>query len=435
MGRGERRMAKSEQNAQARIKGAFLQELSVAETTAEEAALYLRIGETLDAHFRQYCSFYEPDMLLTAMEKGHTLLGGSMGRSLLHRKDYDRISVTRLSAAAGVNRATFYKYYPNVAALYEECCRDLSDRFLSVPVPAEKTPDAMYDYGLQLWRIMGDHLKELFILSYRVGRMAMPYRIANLLHEQLAASLSTQERSLFVVQENLAVFRELFSSFFSTMTVDILLPEVYIDRNLPPYEPNRSLVENVAGIYSLRYGGSMEVYYSFGLAALKLLSRKDFSEISVSELCKTAGYARNTFYTHFRDAEDYVLKVMENLAIGCVTAFLYFLDNPDQLTPEALKTFRGEMVGFKVEGVRSIFINGGISLIFSLTFSYLLRILLHRAGEDLFAKDGTLRARLSYYVAYVMRLFSMYYLGDMTDAELAAKGRQLARIKQRIGLA
>ncbi len=428
-------MAKTEQNAQTRIKSAFLQELSAGEVTKEEAALYLRVGETLDAHFRQFCSFYEPDMLLQAMEKGHTLLGGSMGRSLLHRKDYNRISVTRLSEAAGVNRATFYKYYPNVAALYEECCRDLSDRFLSVPVPAEKSPENMYHYGLQLWRVLRDNLEQMFLLSYRVGRMAMPYRIANLLHEQLAASLSTQERSRFVIQENLAVFRELFSSFFSTMTVDILLPEVYIDRNLPPYEINRSLVENVAGMYVLRYGGSMDVYYSFGMAALKLLSRKDFSDISVSELCKTAGYARNTFYTYFQDAQDYEFKVLENLTLGCVTAFLYFLDHPDRLTPAALKTFRGEMVGFNVEGVRSIFINGGISLIFSLTFSYLLRILLHRAGEDPFERSGTLRAKISYYVAYAMRLFSMYYIGDMTDAELAAKGRQLARIKQRIGLA
>ena len=427
-------MARKEFGAQERIKNAFLQELSSGEPTEEEAALYLRIGETLDAHLRQYCSFYEPEMLLKAMKKGHTLLGGSMGRGLLHRRDYNCISVTRLAEAAGGNRATFYKFYPNVAALYEECCRDLSDRFLAIPAPEDKTPENMYEYGLRLWRVLAENLEQMFILSYRVGHMAMPYRIANLLHDKLADSLTTLERSRFTVQENLAVFREMFSSFFSTMTVDILLPEVYIDRNLPPYEPNRSLVENVAGVYTLRYGGALDVYYTFGIAALKLLSQKDFTVISVSELCKTAGYSRNTFYTHFQDARDYEFKVLENLTIGCVTAFLHFLDHPDELTPEALKTFRGEMVGYKVEGVRAIFMNGGISLIFSIVFSYLLRILLHRAGEDPFAKDGPLRAKLSYYVAYAMRMFSMYYLGDMTDAELAAKSKQILRIKQRIGL-
>jgi AcrR family transcriptional regulator len=77
----------------------------------------------------------------------------------------------------------------------------------------------------------------------------------------------------------------------------------------------------------------------FGIAALKLLSQKDFTAISVSELCKTAGYSRNTFYTHFQDAQDYEFKVLENLTLGCVTAFLYFLDHPEKLTPEALKTF------------------------------------------------------------------------------------------------
>lgn len=427
-------MARKELGAQERIKNAFLQELSSGEPTEEETALYLRIGETLDVHLRRYCSFYEPEMLLKAMEKGHTLIGGSMGRSLLRQKDFNRISVSSLAVSAGVNRATFYKYYPNVAALYEECCKDLSDRFLSIPVPEEKTPEKMYEYGLALWRVLAENLEQMFILSYRVGHMAMPYRIANLLHTKLADSLTTQERSRFIVQENLAVFREMFSSFFSMMTVDILLPAVYCDRNLPPYEPNRSLVENVAGIYTLRYGGALDVYYTFGIAALKLLSQKDFTAISVSELCKTAGYSRNTFYTHFQDARDYEFKVLENLTLGCVTAFLYFLDHPDELTPEALKTFRGEMVGYKVEGVRAIFMNGGISLIFSIVFSYLLRILLHRAGENDAEKNGPLCAKISYYVAYAMRLFSMYYLGDMTDAELTAKRSSLLHIKDSLGL-
>ena len=72
-------MARKELGAQERIKNAFLQELSSGEPTEEETALYLRIGETLDVHLRRYCSFYEPEMLLKAMERGHTLLGGSMG--------------------------------------------------------------------------------------------------------------------------------------------------------------------------------------------------------------------------------------------------------------------------------------------------------------------------------------------------------------------
>ena len=51
-------------------------------------------------------------------------------------------------------------------------------------------------------------------------------------------------------------------------------------------------------------------------------------------------------------------------------------------------------------------------------------------------KDGPcsweFQSLLSYYLAYAMRLFTMNYIGDMTDAQLLAKRKELERIKKRL---
>ena len=41
-------------------------------------------------------------------------------------------------------------------------------------------------------------------------------------------------------------------------------------------------------------------------------------------------------------------------------------------------------------------------------------------------------ALLYYYISYALRLFTMYYLNEMNDTELALKGKTLERIKERI---
>ncbi len=47
-------------------------------------------------------------------------------------------------------------------------------------------------------------------------------------------------------------------------------------------------------------------------ALLRLMSKKDFSEISISELTKTAGVSRVSFYRNYESKEDILLQHMEN---------------------------------------------------------------------------------------------------------------------------
>lgn len=50
-------------------------------------------------------------------------------------------------------------------------------------------------------------------------------------------------------------------------------------------------------------------------ALFKLISKKEFTEISVSEICKTAGVNRSTFYDHYQNTTD-LLQEAVNFSIS-----------------------------------------------------------------------------------------------------------------------
>ena len=422
-------MEMQQASAKERIKEAFLSALGNMRPTKQEIAFSLRIGQILNAHFKTYCSFYDPKLMLSLPKKANELFG----KTLLGVSDYHKVSITALAKQAGVNRGTFYKLYPNIDALYEDCCKDELDRFLAIEIPAEKTPETMLAYADTLWRVMKERFSTLFLLSHHVNNRTLLYEVARVLHTQLSASLSTEERVSFSVKDNLQIVPELFSTWFGLIPIDALAPEVFPDQNLPAYDISLSFIENVARQFEHRYGGEAQTYYAFGLAALKLIStERSLFDISITEFCEAAGYVRATFYLHFKDAMDYCAKVMENMVLVCVSAFSHFLEHPEELTQQNLQLFRKEMRGFPLDGIRHIFINGGISYLMPATFAYLVRMLKHRMLEKHIPINHRSSALLYYYIAYALRLFSMYYLNEMNDAELALKRKALERIKNRI---
>ena len=412
-----------------RLKKAFFHQMRDVQPKQDTLDLFAQIVLVLDAHFTKYCSFYDPLLLLQKQEQLPSFYSSFFGQT----RDLNKISVSALTKEAGINRTTFYKLFPNVQALYDACCEDLTQEFLSIPIPKEKTAaDMLKNYGLVLWSTMKREQETMTLLSHRIPRRDLPYKIAMRLRAHLAASLRTEERVSFTVHENLAVFPDLFSTWLSQIHINALFPDLYPDQNLRAYDPSRSLIENIADSFVEDYGGSFLTYYALGLAALKLLSAKDRSSITVSALCTAAGYPRSTFYVHFTGIEDYVFKCCEHVVMTCLSAFLYFLDHPDELTIDALNTFRGEMVGYKIEGINAIFHNGDITYVLSLVYTYLLRILVHRVEANRSAFRADYYPLIVYYVAYALHLFTMYYLGEVTEATLAVQQKELLRIKKKL---
>ena len=417
-------------SARERLKAAFLADLINYAPSKENRAAVGRIGDMADAHFSEFCSFYSP------RTPGDTKpeLCAFLADGLLHPLDCARISVSSLTAETGVNRATFYKSYPNLALLYDECCRDLTGGFTDIALPEEKTEETMLAYGEQLWALQKKNKALLFALTHRTGRRDLIYTIGCRLRDKMENSLTPEERASQRVRENLSVFPALFSARFGLTYVGDLCPGMFPDRGLPAYEPMRSFAENTAAAFRRRFGGDPQVFLALELAAIKLLREKHFSEISVSELCRTAGYPRSTFYNRFSDALDYKARMLENTALTFVSAVLYFWDDPGKLTGEAMRTFRSELAGFGTEGVRAILLNGGTTYILSATYTYLTRILSDRSAKAGSAPDTALSALISYDVCCAMRALTLCCLGVMTDADLRAESTRLMRLKLATGL-
>ncbi|MBQ7638580.1 MAG: TetR/AcrR family transcriptional regulator [Clostridia bacterium] len=416
-------------SARERIMTAFIAKLEEPRPSVKGQALLPQLAKYIDGHFTRVCSFYDRKKLLKNLESDTNYYLSFLAKPT----DIERIAVSELTKAAGVNRTTFYKLFPNTTALYDACCEELTQKFLEVPVPADKTPEGMRDYANALWKITAQNETLLFSLSHRVNKRAMPYHVAHRVFAHIDASLSAAERASFAVQENLATGPELFSTWLTQITVEKLAPGLYPNQNLPVYDPSRSLIENIASCFEARYGGNVEFYYNMGIAALRLLSQKRFYDVKLNEFCAAAGYPRSTFYAHFTDFTDYVMKVLDNAVLVCMSAFLYFLEQTETLTPEALRVFRGEMSPYKTDAVRAIFVNGSITYLLGGLFAYLMRCLIaEKEKADGRPCSGEFQALLSFYLAYAMRLFMMNYIGDMTDAELFAKRGELERIKEKL---
>ena len=196
---------KQERSARERIMAVFIAMLEKPHPSVKGMALIPQLAKYIDGHFRYICSFYDRKELLKNLESGTMYFLSFLARPT----DIEHISVSEITKAAGVNRTTFYKLFPNVTALYDACCEELTQKFLSVPVPAQKTPEGMLDYINTLWNIMGENETLMFTLSHRVNKRAMPYQIAQRLKTQLTASLTAAEQTSFQVQESLAVMPEL----------------------------------------------------------------------------------------------------------------------------------------------------------------------------------------------------------------------------------
>lgn len=58
-------------------------------------------------------------------------------------------------------------------------------------------------------------------------------------------------------------------------------------------------------------------------AFLSLLNNKKYENITISDICQTAGINRSTFYAHYNDINDLIIKIESQFAKGTATIFNY----------------------------------------------------------------------------------------------------------------
>ena len=114
-----------EGSARERIMAAFIAMLEEPHLSVKGLALIPQLAKYIDGHFRYICSFYDRKELLKNLESGTKYYLSFLSRST----EIERIPVSEITKAAGVNRTTFYKLFPNVTALYDACCEELTKKF------------------------------------------------------------------------------------------------------------------------------------------------------------------------------------------------------------------------------------------------------------------------------------------------------------------
>ena len=56
-------------------------------------------------------------------------------------------------------------------------------------------------------------------------------------------------------------------------------------------------------------------------AFLALITKYKYEEITISQVCKTAGINRSTFYCHYTDINDFIIKIEKKFAKGMANIF------------------------------------------------------------------------------------------------------------------
>ncbi|MCM1195226.1 MAG: TetR/AcrR family transcriptional regulator [Corallococcus sp.] len=75
-------------------------------------------------------------------------------------------------------------------------------------------------------------------------------------------------------------------------------------------------------------------------ALLRLIERKDFKDVTVSEICKEAGVNRTTFYLHFDNAYELLHKISDELVKVFIGSY------KEQLTAKDLQNLPLEKLSF-----------------------------------------------------------------------------------------
>ena len=130
--------------------------------------------------------------------------------------------------------------------------------------------------------------------------------------------------------------------------------------------------ENMSGKEDLRVRRTKKALFD---AFLKLLGEKSFDEITINELCDTAGIRRATFYKHYSDKFDF-LTAYTGVLRDNFDRQMIKLGKPT-LTPEYYVAYAKRLVGFISENSAAI-----DNLIKSNMFPTLLTIILEQNYKD-----------------------------------------------------
>lgn len=251
----------------------------------------------------------------------------------LRTKPYNKITVSEIIKAAGVNRSTFYRYYTDIFSLYKAVSGDLITSVLFNMPAAVNGADmrACAEETIKKALIFKD---ELTLLAGKNGNIKFLYELRNAYFEALKTNavkngLWNKENSYFTC----------FAADYLVFTLAYLInDEKYKLMDFSDidflYDYNADPVYNLSEALRILNGGSRDVNSAFILSLIRRFSVGDSRARPISEIFSYSGFSRTEFYKLFSHKADCFQKIEKALLLIIVKGVIPFLeiDTPDKLS-------------------------------------------------------------------------------------------------------
>lgn len=254
---------------------------------------------------------------------------------LLKTKHYSRITVTELTSAVGINRATFYRYYIDIFDLFEKIESLYSDRLLQ-RINSFRFGESMELIGFASLFPSQEDFDTFMLLSGKNGSLYSSLRLCEkvrtvIIDKLLSYGCSVPKAELeayvtFLVNGGAGMYLNMFINNVQPSndiakiiftSLNALLGRYGMSENrdklereqLPEAPASIQICKNDSASAETNSSGKANLSVqktdrSLRNALIQLMQQKPYNKITIKELTGLAEVSSSTFYLHYRDIYD-----------------------------------------------------------------------------------------------------------------------------------
>ena len=352
---------------------------------------------------------------------------------------YRNMKITRLTAAAGVNRTTFYKCYPDVGALYLSVCYDFTKGILGKKPKVPVTDRAsLIAYSRELYREILRHAECLRLLGTDRGNPGFPYIFCRAFQRRLEICAKKIGETAPEVYENLS----LAADFLAVRVYVLLNPaetgSLLLENKKIPYDFSIKPDDNLYRIIVADRGGSRTFHELLVGAYVKLCTEGYSIDVDpgVTELLRAAGMSRTVFYRYYKDFADFKSQFYK-AAFLCAADFMIGVTLEDKVwsDPDFTERIRTVFHNYTVQALEPLLKTGRIIEVAAYVIEPMTKELERRAR---LRKDRRLTEEeyslLLYVITLVVKSTIRLYVGAIPKTEFDRLMEKARLYRGKLGL-
>lgn len=251
----------------------------------------------------------------------------------LRVKPYNKITVSEIIKAAGVNRSSFYRHFTDVFSLYKRVCDELINVILMGMPSVETDSDMRAVAEAALARAL-QFLDEIRLLAGKNGSRRFLYQLRNAYFDALKTN--AVKNGLW---DDGHSYMTSFAADYLTFTLTYFTSEEQLSvKNFSSvsytYDFAADPIDNISEALRVLNGGSRDTHAAFLVSLIRRFSTGDSRARSVTELLSFSGFSRAEFYKLYSHKSNYFTKLENALFLIIVKGVIPLLeiDDPMQMT-------------------------------------------------------------------------------------------------------